>query len=75
MTITATEAKAKLLSLLDQVEAGEDIEITRHGRPIARLIRAKRSPKELMGTHAGIAWSTVPEELLFTTGERWNAED
>ena len=36
-TIQASEAKARLLQLLDRVEAGETIVITRHGRPIARL--------------------------------------
>lgn len=36
--IQASEAKTRLLALLDQVEAGETIVITRHGRPIARLV-------------------------------------
>lgn len=36
-TIQASEAKARLLKLLDEVEQGETITITRHGRPIARL--------------------------------------
>ncbi|MBA3403922.1 MAG: type II toxin-antitoxin system prevent-host-death family antitoxin, partial [Gemmatimonadaceae bacterium] len=29
--MTATEVKAKILALLDEVEAGEEIEITRRG--------------------------------------------
>ncbi len=36
-TIQASEAKARLLQLLDDVERGESVTITRHGRPIARL--------------------------------------
>jgi prevent-host-death family protein len=35
--IQASEAKAKLPSLLDEVERGETLIITRHGRPIARI--------------------------------------
>jgi prevent-host-death family protein len=35
--VGAFEAKNKLGSLLDRVEAGEEILITRHGRPAARL--------------------------------------
>jgi prevent-host-death family protein len=31
------EAKTKFSELLDLVEAGEEIEITRHGKPIATL--------------------------------------
>lgn len=37
-TISASEAKAKLLGLLDDVERGESIVVTRHGRPVARLV-------------------------------------
>lgn len=34
----AFEAKNKLGALLDRVEEGEEIIITRHGKPIARLV-------------------------------------
>jgi prevent-host-death family protein len=37
-TIGAYEAKARLSELLDRVEMGEQIVITRHGKPVARLI-------------------------------------
>jgi prevent-host-death family protein len=36
--IGAFEAKNTLGSLLDRVEQGEEIVITRHGKPVARLI-------------------------------------
>lgn len=36
--IGAFQAKNTLGSLLDRVEGGEEIVITRHGRPVARLI-------------------------------------
>jgi prevent-host-death family protein len=36
--IGAFEAKNTLGSLLDRVERGEEIVITRHGKPVARLI-------------------------------------
>ncbi|MGO9097111.1 MAG: type II toxin-antitoxin system Phd/YefM family antitoxin [Bryobacteraceae bacterium] len=38
MEIGASEAKNKLGMLLDRVEYGEEIIITRHGKPIARLV-------------------------------------
>ena len=38
MEIGAFEAKNKLGMLLDRVESGEEIIITRHGKPIARLV-------------------------------------
>lgn len=36
---TLTEAKARLSELLDLVEQGEEIVISRHGQPVARLSR------------------------------------
>lgn len=35
--IGAFEAKNKLAALLDRVQQGEEIVITRHGKPVARL--------------------------------------
>jgi prevent-host-death family protein len=37
-TIGAFEAKTHFSSLLDRVAAGEQITITRHGTPVARLV-------------------------------------
>lgn len=39
-TVGAFEAKTHLARLLDEVEKGADILITRHGRPVARLSAA-----------------------------------
>jgi prevent-host-death family protein len=36
--IPVTEAKAKLLQFLDEVERGVSFRLTRHGRAIARIV-------------------------------------
>ena len=36
--IQASEAKTHLPQILDEVERGETVRITRHGRPIARIV-------------------------------------
>ncbi len=36
--VGAFEAKNRLGSLLDRVEKGEEVRITRHGKPLARLV-------------------------------------
>lgn len=38
VTVTLVKAKANLSELLDRVESGEDVVITRHGRPVAQLL-------------------------------------
>jgi len=50
--IGAFDAKTHLAELLDRVEAGEEIVITRRGKPVARLAplatAAQHAPQELV---------------------------
>lgn len=41
VSIGAFEAKTHLSALLERVAAGEEVIITKHGKPLARLIGAK----------------------------------
>src|SRR4029453_12102334 len=68
--MTATEVKAKLLSVLDAVAAGDEIEITRHGRTVARLVPAT-GPSVLRGRLAGVAMGAARGEGLVSPGVRW----
>ncbi|MGH8746206.1 MAG: type II toxin-antitoxin system Phd/YefM family antitoxin [Burkholderiales bacterium] len=40
-SVGSFEAKTKLAELLDRVEAGETVTITRRGRPVAQLVPVK----------------------------------
>jgi len=40
-TVGSFEAKTKLAELLDKVEAGETVTITRRGKPVAQLVPVK----------------------------------
>lgn len=72
-TVTATTAKATILRLLDEAAAGEEIEITRHGRPVARLVPPVGAGA-LRGSATGIAMTAVEnEEDLYSTEGEWNA--
>jgi prevent-host-death family protein len=44
--IQASEAKTHLPQLLDEVERGETLVITRHGRAIARIVPEARQRQE-----------------------------
>jgi prevent-host-death family protein len=70
--VTATDAKATFLRLLDDTAAGEEVEITRHGRPVARLVPAAGA-RSLRGSFVGKAMTVGDEEDLFSTGQPWNA--
>lgn len=70
--LTYRQAKAKLLAILDDVEAGEEIETPRHGVPVARLAPA-RGAHALKGMFRRIATSAATDEELYSTGGHWNA--
>ena len=49
-TIKASEFKAKCLKLMDEVaENGEEIVITKNGKPVAKLTAYRERPKTLFG--------------------------
>ena len=68
--MTATEIKARLLAVLDEVADGAEVEITKHGRVVARLVPVGPHPVRA-GELAGAAKSVAADEDLFSTGERW----
>jgi prevent-host-death family protein len=45
--VSLAEAKAHLSELIDRVEAGDTIEITRRGKPVARLTAATAKRKRI----------------------------
>lgn len=46
-TIKLADAKAHLSELVDRVEAGDTIDITRRGKPVARLTAAVKPRKRI----------------------------
>ena len=56
-TIQASEAKTQFLKILDDIERGETVVITRHGKNIARIIPeneidSERVQRAIDGMHA-----------------------
>jgi prevent-host-death family protein len=52
--LSAAEAKAKLSELLDRAARGEEITITRHGKPVARIVPAAELPPRKPGRWKGL---------------------
>jgi prevent-host-death family protein len=69
-TVPAAEFKAKCLSLLDRV-GPEGIVITKHGRPVARLVPAGARDAELIGSLKG---RVKIKGGILSTGLRWDAQ-
>lgn len=53
MQIAIADAKARFADLIRRVEAGEEIELTRYGRPVARLTPSPARANSLIGCARG----------------------
>ena len=69
--IPSEEAKEHLLELIDHLD-DDGFVITKHGKPIARIIRYKSNCADLIGS--------MKDKIeihgdIFSTGRRWEASD
>jgi prevent-host-death family protein len=56
--VSVAEAKAKFSEIIQAVEAGEDIRITRHGTPVVRLVAEQRHPLKSVDIEQLRRWLT-----------------
>ena len=69
-TVGATQFKEKCLQLLDTVSQ-EGLLITKHGKPVAKLIPVDAEPSQLIGSLKGKI--TIKGDIL-STGLKWHAQ-
>ena len=69
-TIGSAKFKEQCLNLLDEVEP-EGIVITKHGKPVAKLIPFLTSSSKLIGS---LKRKIKIKGDLFSTGLNWNAQ-
>ena len=78
-TMKASEFKAKCLALMDEVaESREEIVITKHGKPVAKLAPCEPDPvdwfgrdRDIIQIHGDII-SPIDVEWEAETGENWD---
>ena len=71
-TLKASEFKAKCLKLMDDVQqTGEEIVITKNGKPVSKLVPYRIVASTLLGLHKGKIHSG--ETDIFSTGEEWDS--
>ena len=72
-TIKASEFKAKCLKLMDEVaENGEEIVITKNGKPVAKLTAYRERPKTLFGIDKGRL--EILGDIISPIDVEWEAE-
>lgn len=68
--VSASEFKARCLAMLDEVAAtGEDVVITKHGRPVAQ-VSAAIPPASLRGS---VTFNVSDEKLVEPLDVGWDA--
>jgi prevent-host-death family protein len=68
--VPAAKFKAQCLALLERVDP-DGIIITKHGRPVAKVVPIGRPPTHLIGSLKG---KLKIKGDIFSTGLRWDAE-
>lgn len=69
--VQASTFKAQCLALLDEVEASRrTIVVTKHGRPVAKLVPLDKSAP----TMGSVTLLAEDEDDYFTTGAAWDAD-
>ena len=72
-TLKASEFKAKCLKLMDEVQkTGEEIVITKNGKPVSKLVPYRVKAPTLLGLHKDKISSLDNE--IFSSGETWEAD-
>jgi prevent-host-death family protein len=78
-TVGVFEAKNRLTSLIDEVETGQEVVITRRGKPVARLTpyvsgfdraRARRAADGLLAASKGATLGGLSLKSLIAEGRR-----
>lgn len=74
-TMTATKFKAQCLSVIDKANrTGEPVVITKHGKPVVKLVPAERDNiDDIFGYMAGKAKIVGDIESPVVPPEDWNA--
>lgn len=67
--VTATRFKAQCLALLDEASAGEEIVVTKYGRPVARVVPVD-GPADLTGS---VTMLVDDDEFVAPLGAEWDA--
>ena len=62
VVVSISQAKVHFSRLIARVEAGEEITITRRGKPVARLVACKRWETRRPGRLAGNV--VIPDDFL-----------
>lgn len=72
-TIKASEFKATCLRLMDEVaETGEEIVVTKHGRPTARLVPCRKQFRDWFGADRGAV--EIVGDIVSPIDAEWEAE-
>jgi prevent-host-death family protein len=73
-TIMASRFKAECLAILDQVDEMKiSVTITKHGRPVARVVPVAEPPAARR-TQGSVRLLAEEDAAYYSTGERWTPD-
>jgi prevent-host-death family protein len=71
-TMMASQFKAECLAVLDQVQRMKiSVTVTKHGKPVARIVPLEEAARPTMGSVRLVA---EDDGAYYSTGERWSVD-
>jgi prevent-host-death family protein len=71
-TMMASQFKAECLAVLDQVQSMKiSVTVTKHGKPVARIVPLEDPARPTMGSVRLVA---EDDAAYYSTSERWSVE-
>jgi len=74
MHVNVTELRQHLPSYLDRVQLGEEIEITSHGKLIARIVPIRDEAAAALERLIALRGQCTLGDVMSPSGEQWDAE-
>ena len=75
MRVSVTEAKGQLTELVRRAESGDEVVLTRHGRPTVRLVPVQRLPNAEMRRKVITAVQAAAAEKRTTGADAARSQD
>ncbi len=72
-SISISELRANLMSVIEEIKKGKTITVTSHGKPVAQLAPPTNRKEEAIARIKALRKTAIIGDVVSPTGETWEA--
>lgn len=72
-SISISELRANLMSVIEEIKKGKTITVTSHGKPVAQLVPPTNRKEEAIARIKALRKTAIIGDVVSPTGETWEA--